>query len=531
MEMTTELEMMAEQKNAMVEDCADAREARDRALARLEVLEVDMEGRVEEGERAVETLVGVIFRTVGGARDYVRRLRESASSAKEELARLEEQHQRILGLSDEKEALLSARDSASDDVRQSTLALAVSQIGLGKALAYIHDILEKRDILQSKIKSLEVNRDRESSDITSLTAQLESLQHDTDIVTADSINCISELESQIEDLQSAISTNEALHQTAIDELMISRESLQINLNEARQSLLKTNIDNDISHLRAQHAQEILDIQARVDTAQAELEVLQASHSSMSGDLERALAEGLKEKLELERRLAEASESLRLGVLRQQEAEQSQKETMKDILHIQEELDIVTSDAREAQATRDELQTSYDRVLEELSQLQAAQESRHTELTHQSLAAKQQLEGDLADLQHRLDEQIQKLDIAVEESDRLARQLKDEVDGRLADKTAHEKELASANQQQQQSEGALTQLQDDMKAVQAQLTEFIQIVETLQHEKLCLLEEITTLEAEIQRSISLARFLESQVKERWAFLFDIGSELTNGDSAL
>jgi hypothetical protein len=38
-EMTTEFEMMAAQKDAMVEDCADAREARHEALIRVERLE------------------------------------------------------------------------------------------------------------------------------------------------------------------------------------------------------------------------------------------------------------------------------------------------------------------------------------------------------------------------------------------------------------------------------------------------------------------------------------------------------------
>ncbi|KAJ7161292.1 hypothetical protein C8R43DRAFT_1175467 [Mycena crocata] len=78
-EMTTELEVMAAQKHAMVEDCADARQARDAAIMRVEDLEVEvetLEGRVENGDEALCALVGVVMETVSRSRHAVRQMSE-----------------------------------------------------------------------------------------------------------------------------------------------------------------------------------------------------------------------------------------------------------------------------------------------------------------------------------------------------------------------------------------------------------------------------------------------------------------------
>jgi hypothetical protein len=53
--MTTELEMMAAQKDAMVEDCTNAGEARDEALIRVERLEEELESSDGRNVKRLET--------------------------------------------------------------------------------------------------------------------------------------------------------------------------------------------------------------------------------------------------------------------------------------------------------------------------------------------------------------------------------------------------------------------------------------------------------------------------------------------
>ncbi|KAJ7878607.1 hypothetical protein B0H13DRAFT_2279034 [Mycena leptocephala] len=81
-EMTTELEVMAAQKDAMVEDCADARQARDAAIARVEDLEVELEtldGRLEDGDATLCALVGVVMETVNRSRQALWQLNEQGA--------------------------------------------------------------------------------------------------------------------------------------------------------------------------------------------------------------------------------------------------------------------------------------------------------------------------------------------------------------------------------------------------------------------------------------------------------------------
>ena len=84
-EMTTELEMMAAQKDTMVEDCADAREARDEALIRVERLEEELESsdcRNVDNAVIVESLIATIAQTVCQAREAIRLSRGEVAEAR-----------------------------------------------------------------------------------------------------------------------------------------------------------------------------------------------------------------------------------------------------------------------------------------------------------------------------------------------------------------------------------------------------------------------------------------------------------------
>ncbi|KAF5385374.1 hypothetical protein D9615_001226 [Tricholomella constricta] len=511
-EMTVEMEIMGAAKEAMVDDCADAREARDGALAKLESLEMEMETQLEEGDRAIETLVDVVMKTVGGAKDCVRIEREGARLANEALGRLEMEHKKLLRIVEAKEALLNSGEKNSEEVRQSTVALAISQIELGKALAYIRKILKEKGILECEIRTQQDNLDRESADRDALANQLDTLQLRASTAALEFANRTTELEKQIQDLQHTTSVSEATHRAAIEELICSKEHLISTLDQMQRSLVESTSNDDLLRLREQHTMELDEARARLSDSQRTLEELRSSHAATKEELETSLADVLKAKQELREQLAENSERLRLSVLQQEDAERGREKSSEDIARLQNDLDVALSQQQEMEAARDELQASFNRISEELATVKEQQEGHLVGATEQYAAIQQQLEGEIAELQTRLDDKSRELKSAVQQSDHLTHRLEEEVSSRAADKANFEKELGLVDLQRKDAESALAHLRQEVEVVQTQLEQSNQDVETLQQERSSLQEEITTLEAEIQRSISLRRFLESQVKE-------------------
>jgi chromosome segregation ATPase len=488
-EMTTELEMMAAQKDAMVEDCADAREARDEALARLDRLEVDMEMRMEESDNVAAALVAVVFETVNHSRDALRRSNDRASK---EVDLLNAAHQNTL----------DALRSSDENAHQSTIALAVSY-------AAIQEENPQGDLMEERAKT------------ASLRKQLESLESQTSKDAQDFSVRSSELEGQIARLQNEISSAEVVHHAAIDELVRSQQRLQKSLDEAQGSRVEGSPQTELAHIKARHGEELEDVQSRLIETSAALKELQARHGSAETEHRQALLKASETKQELERLLAETSESLRQSLHEQQKADRVQKEASAEISRLRGELDVALTNARNAQISREELQSLYDRVLYELAQVQQTHETRIANLTDQSLAVRQELEGKLADLQLCFDDQSGELDNALRETSHLSQKLQESLEQLSAVKDSHQEELRSVDQKRHNAESTLGQHQREMSIAKSQFEQSRIDLAKLQEEKLSLQEEITSLEAEFQRSISLRRFLESQAQDRSviSLLFD------------
>ena len=511
-EMTMELEMMAAQKDAMVEDCADARDVRDETLARLDQLEMDMEMRMEENDDVAAALVAVVFGTVSHSRDASRRLNDRASKAAEELDRLKAAHQQILG---QNCMLLDALRSSEENVQQATLAFAVSQVAHQSARTRIHVMQEGVDILKREVKNQQDDRLEESA---SFRRQLETLEVQRSKDALVSSARISELEAQAISLQSEILSAEVTHQTAIDELVLSQERLQKLFDGAERSQLDGdgNLENELAHVKARHAEELGDVQLHHMETSGMLKDLQARHASVETEYRQALSNASETKEELERRLAETSESLRRCLQEKQEVDQVQSVASGEVSRLRGELDVALANARSAHDSREELQTLYHHVLNELAQVRQDHETSLTGVTDQSLAARQELGGKLADLQLCFDKQSCELGNALQETSQLAHKLQESLDQLSAVKETHQKELRSIDQKRHSAESALGQHYQEMSIARSQLEQSRINLETLQKEKLSLQEEITTLEAEFQRSISLLRFLESQAQDKSVF---------------
>ena len=152
-EMTTELEMMAAQKDTMVEDCADAREARDEALIRVERLEEELEssdGRNVDNAVIVESLIATIAQTVCQAREAIRLSREEVVEARGTHA----QHSTTLQQTQEKEtALRKSIQEYQNEIQELTTTLSQCQTEVKHMSALATNVQEENRELVSQLEN------------------------------------------------------------------------------------------------------------------------------------------------------------------------------------------------------------------------------------------------------------------------------------------------------------------------------------------------------------------------------------------
>ncbi|TRM66267.1 hypothetical protein BD626DRAFT_487248 [Schizophyllum amplum] len=441
-----EIETLEAQKNAMVEDCADAREQRDEAIARSEQLECDLESLEEQlASRDVEAevLVDVIFKGIA-------RLREPRN---------------ILSISDGSLETEEALDAARD----ATVALAVSQTSWHRQSDVIRGLHSDIEQLHLKVEELEQALEEKS-------AELQNLQEIADTVDASSTAQTMELQAQVVELERTIDDMKASHAKAIDGLRQSEVALQQQVDELRASASTTeDLQGQLVQLKVKHIEELGQLNAKV--------VEQASAH------EEALAR------------VEAAE--RRAVLRDlcaQESElQAQYDTAKDAL----------AELEHRFQTTDEEAQAVQQVVEKLENELLRTRNDHRETMDQQERAVVQMRTQLE----------QSLQAALRDTDGARQLLSNECDKRMElEETLSRMQqqlVDEANQWKAEQDQLMLehgQLAEEFDQVQADLTSAREEIASLQQSKEALEFSMSDLEAEVQRSISLNRYLEGQMKD-------------------
>lgn len=365
-EMTTELEMMAAQKDAMVEDCADARAARNEALVRVELLEEELENLESlniDNTVVVESLIATIAQTVCQAREAIRLTREE---------------------------VVEARDTCA---QQSTA---------------IQQLQEKETALHKSIQEYQ-------NEIQELTTTLSHCQIEAKQVSA-------------------------LDQQTIQEVRSSN----------------------------------LELEERLETATHKLTELE--------------------------RLREQYNDLK-------------KEHTKQQSRLQEELTSVSQSYRDLQCSCDDLQDKNVRLTEDLSCIQKEHATELDRFRDENRAVKQELEQQVSSLQGKFEEQARLLDISKTEVTRIRDRLQEEVEGRVEDEKQHAIMLLSEKERNEDADETILQLRGKLETLERDLQQTNVHFQSAEAEKLTLQQQMTELEAEIQRSKSLTHYLEIQIKDR------------------
>ena len=463
-EMTTELEMMAAQKDAMVEDCADAREARDEALIRVERLEEELEssdGRNADNAVVVESLIATIAQTVCQAREAVRLSREKVAEAR------------------------------GTHAQQSTI---------------IQQLQEKETVL---CKSVE----KHYNEIQELTTTLSQCQMEVDQVSALATNVQEENCELVSQLQNG-SLQIQNHEATINDLRRLNQELRNSLQE--QQLSKPDADDaeqKLVQLKLEHAEAIGALQARLVKTSSDLEEVQTRYTSAQDAHQRTIQDANSSNLELEQQLGAATKKLVENEQLREQYNDLKKEHAKQQSRLQEELTRASHSYQDLERSRDALQDENVRLTEDLTRIQKEHATQVDRCREESRAIERELEQQVTSLQGQIEEQGGLLDTSKMEVNRIRDRLQEEVEGRAQDKKQHAMALLSEKERNEDADETISQLRGELETLERNLQQINVHLQLVENEKLTLLQQMTELEAEVQRSKSLSHYLEIQIKDR------------------
>jgi len=478
-EMTVELEMMAAQKDAMVEDCADAREARDEAIGRVERLEEELEtieGRNDENMALVTNLIAVIAETVARAREAIGQASSQATGTEHDLFLTQEQ-QSALQQVDEKLASLLELTKQSDEHYEELQKVSLALVQLQTETKELSTLAQ---ILQEEKVALEFQ-----------IAALKDQAHESIILDLQSKN--KDLQDQIQEKERACASND-------------------------------NAERALIQVKLQHAEAVGKLQSHLVETESALEELQTRYKSSEGDHQRAVEEAKSSIQQLEQRLEATTKTLAELTQTHKHVDALEKEHAKRIFDLQDQLDKTSGAQQEALKSRDALHTENIRLAHEIDRIEKEKDVLLSRARDDKLAVQQELDKKVQSLQGKFEEETRLLQISKEEATRLELRLQDETTGRAQDQKAHAEALSSANEQYEQAEESISQLRADLARLQKNLEANQGYLAAAEEEKTILQQDITTFEAEVQKSKSLSRYLETQIKDRYDYPFFLFADI-------
>ena len=474
-EMTSELELLASQKEAMVEDCAEARGTRDDAIERLEAAEEEAERiqqQLQQAEHAHEAELSAMSSTVANLTSENQQTTARLANLEAENARfireldsLSRDHHHLseqLNVATSRSRSLELENSEENEMQQVVVSLAVIHRAYQDSARRLQGSYQHTTSLESRLDTLSQELERMGTLINNAEQENHDLlQRLSDVSTTtdkDDPMSRSRLQTTIEELSSACTVSRQWEVQQDDRdadfLQNSLQEKELELVAAKQLLkeTKSRCAEAEAELMERIATMTVELQARagqtegIPALRAEIEnvrtQLQNSLENFA-DLEKlhddVIQDFITVKETFERRLTETDEQIR----------------------------ILEADHRHSLTT---VEAKY----------------RHEANT---------LTSNLEDREHDVDELRQQLQDMSEAHTRAEEELK-----------SYEISHALAND----LEKDLRRTVDDMRQ---QLTQAEIDTLTLQEERQLLQVQITGLQAEIQRSTSLTRYLESQVKER------------------
>ncbi|KAH7886046.1 hypothetical protein F5I97DRAFT_1809487 [Phlebopus sp. FC_14] len=442
-EMTPELDLLAAQKEAMVEDCAEARVARDEAMKKVEAMEDHVERLEEEKEQVKREKEAELATMVSEVAGLTSRCQRATFDLDQTAARL-------TSLETENVALLNEVDSLKVD-RQSVghqLNAAATQL----KLLEMENIVRSGEMRQLVVTLAIVYRARKNS-----TKQL----HASFTELSDARLVISEYIEQDDSARIGLRRRSALCLRDEDSLQTSIRTMAEQLSETRKFLREAEVHH-----------------AEVEAELTERVMAMSQRLQNEDELVNAHKELVTQSNLFEAELTDTKAKLAAS-----------QQNFADLEHLYQTV------VEEFQEARDNLELRLAETDERLRNLTADHQQSLVALETKLSRESDLLVSNLQDREHEVEE--------------LRRQLEEDSDSR----EILDRELKSHKERLERVDALETDLRQALADTREQLKQGEAESRTLREEKQSLQTHITSLEAEIQRSISLTRYLESQVKER------------------
>ena len=461
-EMTTELELLTSQKDAMVDDCAGAREARDDAIERLEAAEEEVERLQQQSQ-------------------WQKHAHEAELSAMSSMAtNLKAENQqttaRLAELEAENAGFIHELDSVSSDRQR---------------------LNEQLNAIASRSRSLELENSKANAEMQQAVISLAVIYKDSARRLQRSYQHTTSLESQLVTLSQELEQKGTLIDSAEKEKQDLLQRLA-DISTARDEDDRTSS----SCLQKEAQQDDYDVDfLRNSLQEREQELVTARQ---------LLKETKTRYAEVEAELLERTATMTMEL-------QAQEGQADDITGLRVELENVKAQLQNSLENFFDLEKLHDDVIQEFTTAQEIFERRLTETDEQirSLDADHQrtLVNVEAKYRHEADILASNLEDREHEVDELRQQLHDISEAHTRAEGKLHEELKSY-----EARHALTDdLQKDLRRTISDMRQRFAQAEAetieLREERQLLQMQITDLQAETQRLTSLTRYMESQVRER------------------
>jgi chromosome segregation ATPase len=302
------------------------------------------------------------------------------------------------------------------------------------------------------------------------------------------------------------------HDATVQDLVESRRQLQIRVAET-EGLGDQDIQHELSRLREQHADELAAVKALLDATTHDRDRARQQHLEAERRYQETSMECSRLGHEMEISSQAVTERSRICEVLGTSLSNLRASHAEAILHLRQELDISTEQARQTQLFLDSLCADHQVILDKLTRTEKDCENRLSVAAERTLADKRQLETELARSASQLAILQARYATCCETVTELERQLQDELSCRNAEREEHERELAAFAECSAQSESAHAKHQEEVNTLRKDLDQSKGALQAVQDERDDLQLHVTNLEAEIQRAVSLRRYLESQLKDR------------------
>ncbi|KAG2756501.1 hypothetical protein P692DRAFT_20843751 [Suillus brevipes Sb2] len=482
-ETMSELEMMSAQKEAMVEDCAEARDARDQAVSNLEAAELEVESL-----KATHTIVAQAMSNARRAQcmmlSKMANLTAHNSKLSEDIGLLASEKEVLIRDLAESVASLSCLEALRSQEHAEMGQLVVSLATVREALSNSDCNLEKsrQDVadLQAQLSSFRCALEAKAIALQARDARLAILEQNLAEISNESAAAsaarISEYQGRLQSLEDELDELRTRHQITCESLSRAQDDLQERIQAPQAS--------ESGELQARHAVEVEGLQERLNPTQ--LLQMQQRNRELNNQIAALTDDG--------KRRAVTEDALRVKHKTLLNTQNELAAAMKECQRLASLVEQSTSELEEArQAHTDALRQAEHQVRELQDDLE------------EKVAVLETNETDLQDFRIRLDEQSR-------EQDLLRTQLQNEITCRKQDQAAFSDQLSAHANREAEFDALKAELRQTDDAMRWRLEQAEAELSSLQAEKQSLQVEITSLEAEIQRSISLTRYLEQQVRE-------------------